>query len=416
MKRNEGSNRARTADWRPATCAVRGGTRRSEFGETSEALFLTSGFCYDSLEQAEARFADPSQGYTYTRQANPTVTMFEERLARIEGARWCRATATGMAAIAAPLFALLKTGDHVVAHRVLFGSSRWLLEEWLPRYGITASFVDARDTTAVRRACRDETRLLLVETPANPTMEILDLSALAGIAHAAGARLVVDNVFATPILQRPIDLGADLVVYSATKHIDGQGRVMGGAILGEDEELLENPLGPFLRHTGPTLSPFNAWVLLKGLETLPLRVEAASRSAKGIARHLAACGLEVRYPGLGDTPEAELARRQMRMGGSLIAFRLPTTGHGEEAEADDEAAALATARRFFDALEIIDIGNNLGDAKTIAAHPWSTTHRALDPQVRRAMGVSPDLVRLSVGLEDPRDLIADLDHALKATA
>ncbi|RMF15676.1 MAG: O-succinylhomoserine sulfhydrylase [Alphaproteobacteria bacterium] len=410
MKRNDGSDRAKTTHWRPATRAVRGGTRRSEFGETSEALFLTSGFSYDSLQQAEARFADPSQGHTYTRQANPTVEMFEERLALLEGAHWCRATATGMAAITATLFALLKAGDHVVAHRVLFGSTRWLLEEWLPRYGISADFVDATDAAAVRGACRDDTRLLLVESPANPTMEVLDLAALADIAHATGALFMVDNVFATPVLQRPMEFGADLVVYSATKHIDGQGRVMGGAILGRDEALLEDPLGPFLRHTGPSLSPFNAWVLLKGLETLPLRVEAMSKAAERIARHLASRGLDVRYPGLEGTPDAELARRQMRIGGSLIAFCLPSD------KGDDEEAELATAHRFFDALEIIDIGNNLGDARTIAAHPWSTTHRALDPQVRRAMGIGPALVRLSVGLEDPADLIADLDHALDQAA
>ncbi len=412
MKRDDGCDRAKTSGWRPATRAVRGGTRRSEFGETSEALLLTSGFCYDGLAEARARFADPARGHTYSRQANPTVEMFEERLALLEGARWCRATATGMAAIAAPLFALLRSGDHVVAHRVLFGSSRWLLEEWLPRYGIRASFVDATDPEAVRAACTADTRLLLVETPANPTMEILDLAALAGIARAADARLVVDNVFATPVLQRPMEFGADIVVYSATKHIDGQGRVLGGAILADDEDLLEDPLGPFLRHTGPTLSPFNAWVLLKGLETLSLRVEAMSKAAERIARHLAARGLAVRYPGLEGTPGAELARRQMRMGGSMIAFRLPAAGDADEAGDGDEAGA--SVHRFFDALRIIDVGNNLGDAKSIAAHPWSTTHRALAPAVRRAMGITPDLVRLSVGLEDPDDLIEDLDRALEA--
>ncbi len=398
MKAKTGIDPAITAHWREQTRAVRGGTRRSELHEASEALFLTSGFAYDSLAEAERRFADPAAGHTYSRQANPTVDMFEERLRLLEDAAFARATATGMAAIAACLFALLKAGERVLAHRVLFGSSRWLIGEWLPRYGIAGDVVDATRIDAVREMLRPETRLMLIETPANPTMEILDIAALAELCRANGTLLVVDNVFATPVLQKPLALGADLVVYSATKHIDGQGRVLGGAILGRDETLLEDPLGPFLRHTGPSLSAFDAWVLLKGLETLPLRLRAMSERAEAIARFLKARGLDVRYPGLPGTPDAELAGRQMAMGGSLIAFRLP--------------GGLEQAARFFDALEIIDIGNNLGDAKSIAAHPWTTTHRALPEDTRRALGIDEGLVRLSVGLEDVDDLIADLDQAL----
>ncbi len=400
MKARTGIDRAQTAGWREATRAVRGGTRRSELGESSEAPFLTSGFAYATLAEAERRFADPATGYTYSRQANPTVEMFEERLRLLEEAAFARATATGMAAIAACLLGLLRTGERVLGHRVLFGSSRWLMEEWLPRYGIAGETVDATDLAAVRAALRPETRLMLIETPANPTMEILDIAALAELCRANGTLLVVDNVFATPILQKPLALGADLVVYSATKHIDGQGRVLGGAILGRDEALLEDPLGPFLRHTGPTLSAFDAWVLLKGLETLPLRVRAMSERAETVARFLKARGLDVRYPGLPGTPGAALAHRQMAMGGSLIAVRLP--------------GGAARVTRFFDALEIIDIGNNLGDAKSIAAHPWTTTHRALPEETRRALGIDEGLVRLSIGLEDPDDLVADLDRALAA--
>ncbi len=400
MKAKTGIDHARTAGWREATRAVRGGTRRTELGEASEALFLTSGFVYDTLAEAERRFADPATGYTYSRQANPTVEMFEERLRLLEEAAFARATATGMAAIASCLFGLLKTGERVLAHHVLFGSSRWLMEEWLPRYGIAGDVVDATDLDAVKATLRPATRLMLIETPANPTMEILDIAALADLCRANGTLLVVDNVFATPILQKPLALGADLVVYSATKHIDGQGRVLGGAILGRDESLLDDPLGPFLRHTGPTLSAFDAWVLLKGLETLPLRVRAMSERAETVAHFLKARGLDVHYPGLPGTAGAELARRQMAMGGSLIAFRLPDGGD--------------RVTRFFDALQIIDIGNNLGDAKSIAAHPWTTTHRALPEETRRALGIDEGLVRLSIGLEDPDDLIADLDQALAA--
>ncbi|RMF72112.1 MAG: aminotransferase class I/II-fold pyridoxal phosphate-dependent enzyme [Alphaproteobacteria bacterium] len=400
MKAKTGIDPAQTTRWREATRAVRAGTRRSELGEASEALFLTSGFAYDTLAEAERRFADPATGYTYSRQANPTVEMFEERLRLLEDAAFARATATGMAAIAACLFALLRAGERVLAHRVLFGSSRWLLGEWLPRYGIAGDIVDATDLDAVKAALTPRTRLMLIESPTNPTLEILDIAALADICRANGTLLVVDNVFATPILQKPLALGADLVVYSATKHIDGQGRVLGGAILGQDEALLEEPLGPFLRHTGPTLSAFDAWVLLKGLETLPLRVRAMSERAETIAHFLSARGLDVRYPGLPGTPGAELARRQMAMGGTLVAFRLPSGGE--------------QVSRFFDALTIIDIGNNLGDVKSIAAHPWTTTHRALPEETRRELGIDEGLVRLSVGLEDPDDLIADLDHALAA--
>lgn len=399
MKTRTGADRSVTAHWRLATKLVRGGTQRSDFGETSEALFLSSGFAYDSAEIAEARFDKTLEGYTYTRQGNPTVSVFEERMALLEGAQAAAATASGMAAMNAALLGQLEAGDHVVASKALFGSCRWLIDELLPRYGIATTTVDGPSLQAWRDAVRGETTLFFLETPANPTLELIDIAAVADIARSAGAKLVVDNVFATPILQRPLDLGADMVCYSATKHIDGQGRTLGGVILGDEDTVVER-LGPFLRHTGPVLSPFNAWVLAKALETLELRVHAMCDRAEAIASALAADGVAARHPCLPDFPQRDLADKQMRRGGSLVTFTLP----GGKAE----------AFAFLNALEIIDISNNLGDARTIATHPWSTTHKAIAEPIRREMGIGEGMIRISAGLEDPADLIEDVRKAVKA--
>ena len=399
MKAGSGRDRSRTRNWRRATQAVRGGTLRSDLGETSEALFLTSGFAYEAAAEAEARFDGTAEGFTYSRQANPTVAMFEERMALLEGAEAAAATASGMAAMTAALLGLVRAGDHVIGARALFGSCRWLLDELLPRYGIATTIVDGTSLDAWRAAIRPETRLFFLETPANPTLEIVDIAAVAEIAHGAGARLVVDNVFATPVLQRPLALGADVVCYSATKHIDGQGRTLAGVVLGPEEIIVEE-LGPFLRHTGPVLSPFEAWLLLKSLETLDLRVHAMCDRAEALAHALADAGARVRHPSLPDFPQKALAARQMRRGGTVLTL--------------DLAGGRAAAFRFLDALEIVDISNNLGDAKSLATHPWSTTHKALDETTRRAMGITPGLVRLSAGLEDADDLVADVLRALEA--
>ncbi|MFZ5609985.1 MAG: O-succinylhomoserine sulfhydrylase [Pseudomonadota bacterium] len=397
MKRRSGGERARTRAWRPATQLVRGGTRRSEFDETSEALFLTSGFAYDAAEVAEARFKGAAPGYTYSRLSNPTVAMFEERMALIEGAEAARATASGMAAMTAALLCQLKSGDHVVAARALFGSCRWLVETLLPRYGIETTLVDGRDSEAWARARRPNTRLFFLETPANPTLDIVDITAVAALAHEAGARVIVDNVFATPILQKPLALGADIVAYSATKHIDGQGRVLGGVVLG-DAAFINDLLVPFLRNTGPAMSPFNAWVLLKGLETLGLRVAAMTASAQRLADWLAGRVARLVYPGRGDFPQSALAAKQMTAPGSIMSFFLDG--------GRDEAFALMNA------LELIDISNNIGDTRTLITHPASTTHQGLAEEARAALGISDGMLRLSVGLEDPGDLIADLEQAL----
>ncbi len=387
--------------WRRRTRLVHGGGQRSPFGETSEALFLTSGFCYGRAEEAADRFADRAPGYMYSRLANPTVRMFEERLALLEGAEEAAATATGMAAVNAALMCQLQAGDRVVAARLLFGSCHYILSEILPRFGIEVSLIDGTDLDAWEAALDRPTRLVFFETPGNPTLELVDIEAVARLAHRAGAKVIVDNVFATPILQRPLELGADLVVYSATKHIDGQGRCLGGAILCQ-REFREQTLQPYLKHTGPALSPFNAWVLLKGLETLELRMAAHGRSALTIARFLEAHpGVEtVLHPGLKSHPQHALARRQMADGGSLVAFR---TGGGQ-----------ARAFRVLNRLRLIAISNNLGDAKSLITHPATTTHQRFPAEERAALGITDDLLRLSVGLEDPADLIADLDQALAA--
>ncbi len=384
---------------RPRTLAVRAGLDRAR-QETSEAMFLTSGYAYDSAEQAAARFTGDDAGYIYSRFSNPTVEAFETRLAALDGARYCRATATGMAAVTATMLTLCSAGDHVVAARALFGSCRYVVEELCPRLGIAATLVDGKDLDAWRAAVRPETKALFLETPSNPTLELVDIAAVAEIAHDAGAKLVVDNVFATPVLQRPFDLGADVVVYSATKHIDGQGRVLGGAVLMNDEAYLKDQLQPFLRNTGPALSAFNAWVLLKGLETLELRVRAAQESAAALADQLAAADrvMKLFYPGRDDHPQRAIAERQMAGGGTLIAFEVE----------GGEAAAF----RFLNALQVVDISNNLGDAKSLATHPRTTTHHRIGEEARLELGVTPGLLRLSVGLEDPRDLADDLERAL----
>ena len=385
--------------WRPRTRLVHGGSRRSDFGETSEALFLTSGFCYVRAEDAADRFADRTPGYTYSRVANPTVRMFEERLASFEGAEEAAATATGMAAVHAALMSQLRAGDRVVAARLAFGSCHYVLTEILPRFGVEVALVDGGDLDAWAAALDVPARLVFFETPGNPTLELIDIAAVAGLAHQAGARVIVDNVFATPVLQRPFELGADLVVYSATKHIDGQGRCLGGAILC-DRALRSEVLQPYLKHTGPALSPFNAWVLLKGLETLDLRMHQHCQSALALARFLEEHPgvAEVSYPGLPSHPQHALASRQMGAGGGLVAWR---TGGGQ-----------ARAFAVLDRLRLIAISNNLGDAKSLITHPATTTHQRFSAAERDRLGITDDLLRLSIGLEDPADLIEDLDQAL----
>ncbi|MFQ5563259.1 MAG: O-succinylhomoserine sulfhydrylase [Parvularculaceae bacterium] len=386
--------------WRPRTKAVRAGLNRA-FQETSEALFLTSGYAYEGPEEAAARFAGEAPGYIYSRFSNPTVEMFERRLAALEGAAHARATATGMAAVTAALFSQLSAGDHMVSSRALFGSCRYVAGDLAARFGIETSFVNGADTDAWRGAVRPETKVFFLETPSNPGLQIVDIAAVAGIAHEAGARFVVDNVFATPVLQRPIEHGADIVVYSATKHLDGQGRVLGGAVLSDDDVFVNDQLQPFLRNTGPALSPFNAWVLVKALETLELRVMAMCETAAALANRLAEAGGPVKrllYPGRADHPQADITRKQMTAGGSLIAFELDG---GQEA-----------AFRFLNALSLFDVSNNLGDAKSLATHPRTTTHFRLSEEARLEQGVTPGLVRLSVGLEDYEDLWNDLSTAL----
>ena len=387
--------------YRPATQLVHGGVARTSFGETAEALFLTSGYVYDSAEQAEATFAGTASHYQYSRIANPTVTMLEDRLAAIEGAEACRATATGMAAVHAALLSHVKTGDRVVASRALFGSCHWIVSTLLPRFGVRTEFVDGGDLAQWREALSRPANLVLLESPSNPMLEIVDLAAIARLAHAAGALVVVDNVFATPLLQKPLALGADVVVYSCTKHIDGQGRVLGGAVLGS-AKWVEEVLQPFIRNTGPSMSPFNAWLLLKGLETLALRVNAACASAASIADFLAAQrGVSrVLYPTRADHPQRELAMRQMSAGGTLVTFEL--TG-GKDA-----------AFRAMNAFRLIAVSNNLGDSKSLATHPATTTHMKIGPEERRRLGITDGTIRLSVGLEDAEDIKEDLAQALAA--
>lgn len=389
--------------WRPETQLVHGGTLRSEFGETSEALFLTQGYVYRSAEQAEARFKDEDPGFIYSRFSNPTVSMFEERMRLLEGAEAARATATGMAAVTSAILSCLRAGDHIVAARALFGSCRYVVEDLCPRFGIASTLVDGTRLDEWRRAFRPETKLVFFETPANPTLDLVDIRAVSEMAHAAGAIVVVDNVFATPLLQKPLQHGADVVVYSATKHIDGQGRCLGGVVL-SSEKFLKDHLHTFLRQTGPSLSPFNAWVMLKGLETLPVRVRAQCESARIVADHLAKhrAVTRVLYCGRPDHPQAELARRQMTAGGQVVTIEL--------------AGGKPAAFRFLNALRLVLISNNLGDAKSLVTHPATTTHQRLKPEQRAELGISDGMVRLSVGLEAVEDLLDDLDRALTAAA
>ena len=395
--------RERERAWAPATQLVRGGTERSRHGETSEALYLTSGFVYDTAAQGDARTAGDEAGYVYGRFGNPTVTMFEDRLALIEGAEACQATATGMAAVFASLMSQLRAGDHVVASRVMFGACHVVIDELLPRYGIESDLVDGTDLRAWESALRPETRCVFLESPGNPTMAIVDIAAVSALAHSVGARVIVDNVLGMPMVQRPLALGADIVVYSTTKHIDGQGRALGGAILGGNDFFADD-LVPFMRTTGPVMSPFNAWVMLKGLETLELRTarmcETAARLAAFLESHPAVAA--VHYPGLPSHPQHALAAKQMSRGGSVVAF--------------DLAGGREAAFRFLDALALIDISNNLGDAKSLATHPASTTHQKIGADARATLGIDDGLVRLSVGLEAESDLRGDLENALQAAA
>ncbi|HIJ39149.1 MAG TPA: O-succinylhomoserine sulfhydrylase [Rhodospirillaceae bacterium] len=388
-------------NWRLATRLVRGGQQRTSFCETSEALFLNSGYVYESALEAEQSFDGTRERYVYSRFRNPTVSVFEERLALVEGAEVCRATASGMAAVHAALFCQIRAGDRVVAARALFGSCSWILGDLLPRFGVEVVFVDGVDLSQWEAALAKPTRCVFIETPSNPTLEIIDIQAVAALTHAAGGRLIVDNVFATPLLQRPLQLGADIVVYSATKHIDGQGRCLGGAILCE-AAFLNDILGPFLRHTGPCMSPFNAWVLLKGLETLELRVSRHVANAERIANFLAeqVTIAKTLYPGLASHPQYDLAKRQMSGGGAIVSFVL--------------REGKAQAFRVLDRLNLVDISNNLGDAKSLITHPWTTTHQSRSAEEKLQMGISEGLLRLSVGLEDVEDLITDLRQALSA--
>ncbi|WP_370375355.1 O-succinylhomoserine sulfhydrylase [Isoptericola sp. b515] len=394
---------------RPATLAVRGGHRRSDFSETSEAMFLTQGYTYDSAADAEAAFAGDHSRFVYSRYGNPTVRTFEERLRLIEGAEACYSTATGMSAVFTTLAALVRSGSRIVSARALFGSTNVIYDEILAKWDVQVDLVDGHVTSQWEEALATTADVVFFETPSNPMQELVDVRRVCELAHAAGAVVVVDNVFATPVLQRPLELGADIVVYSATKHVDGQGRVLGGAILGP-REFLSGPVETFLRHTGPSLSPFNAWVLLKGLETLDVRVRAQNASALQLAEYLeSADGVTgVRYPFLASHPQHELAKAQQTGGGTVVTFDL--------AVPDDATPEQAKQRtfRFLDALQIVDISNNLGDAKSLVTHPATTTHRRLGAEGRAAVGIHETTVRLSVGLEDPLDIVEDVAQALRA--
>lgn len=386
--------------YHPETRLVHSGTLRSQFAETSEALFLTQGYVYDTAEQCEARFKGDDPGFIYSRYSNPTVAMFEQRMAALEGAETARALATGMAAVTTAILAPLKAGDHVVAAKALFGSCRYVVEDLLPRYGIESTLVDGLDLDQWRKAMRANTKTCFIESPTNPTLDVLDISGIAEIAHQAGARLIVDNVFATPIWQSPLALGADVVVYSATKHIDGQGRTLGGVILSSNAFVQEH-LQTFIRQTGPSISPFNAWILLKGLETLGVRVRQQTESAAAIAEVLASHPKVSRlvYPGRPDHPQAALVKKQMRAGSTLIGFEVQ--------------GGKAAAFRCLNALKIARISNNLGDAKSLVTHPATTTHQRLAPEIRAGLGIGESFIRYSAGLEHKDDLIEDLVTALE---
>jgi O-succinylhomoserine sulfhydrylase len=387
--------------WRPQTAMVHSGTLRSGFGETSEAIYLTQGYVYESAEAAEARFKGEQPGFIYSRYANPTVDMFEKRMCALEGAEDARATASGMAAVTASLLCAARAGDHIVAARALFGSCRWVIETLAPKYGIETTLVDGTRDEEWEKAVRPNTKFFFLESPTNPTLEVIDIAFVAKLANSVGARLIVDNVFATPLQQKPFELGAHIVVYSATKHIDGQGRCLGGIVL-SDKKWIDENLHDYCRHTGPSLSPFNAWTLLKGLETLPLRVKQQTESAGKVADFLAGQKAVTRliYPGRADHPQADIVKKQMSGGSTLICFDLKG---GKQAAFD-----------FENALEIVRISNNLGDAKSLITHPATTTHKSLNDAARAELGIGPGTLRISVGLEDVDDLIEDIDQALKS--
>jgi O-succinylhomoserine sulfhydrylase len=398
MKRNTGQDRSITSQWRPATQAVRGGTVRSEWGETSEALILSSGYTYDDAETVAARFAGEAEGMTYSRLQNPTVEMLEHRIALMEGAEAARCQATGMAAMTTALLCQLETGDHVVAARAAFGSCRWLTDSLLPKWGITTTTIDSRDNDAWKAAIQPNTKVFFFETPANPTMDIVDMAYVCGLAREHGITSVVDNAFATSVLQRPLDFGADVVAYSATKMMDGQGRVLAGAVAGSNAFINEKLL-PFQRNTGPNLSPFNAWVVLKGLETLELRAMRQSENALAVGRFLEGRVPTMLHPGLPSHPQHNLAAVQMKAFGPIFAFVLD--------------GGRKQAMGLLNALELVDISNNIGDSRSLMTHPSSTTHHSVGPEARAAMGVVEGMIRMNVGLEDPQDVIDDLDQALR---
>jgi O-succinylhomoserine sulfhydrylase len=398
MKKTTGLDRSITSKWRPATQAVRGGTWRSEHGETSEALFLSSGFTYDDAETVAARFAGEAEGMTYSRLQNPTVQMLEERIALMEGAEACRAQATGMAAMTTALLCQLRQGDHVVAARAAFGSCRWLTDELLPRWGISTTTIDSRNNDEWAAAIKPNTKVFFFETPANPTMDIVDMAYVCGLAKQHNITTVVDNAFATSVLQRPMDFGADVVAYSATKLMDGQGRVLAGAVCASQQWIDEHLL-PFQRNTGPNLSPFNAWVVHKGLETLELRAMKQSENALVVGKFLEGRVPEMLHPGLPSHPQHNLAMAQMKACGPIFSFVLD--------------GGRSQAHGLLNALELIDISNNIGDARSLMCHPASSTHHGMGPEGREAMGVGEGMIRINVGLEDPADLMEDLDSALK---
>lgn len=386
-------------NWRPATKLVHGGTLRSQFGEMSEAIFLTQGFYYNSSEAAEARFKGEDDGFIYARYGSPTNDMFEKRMCLLEGAEDARATASGMAAVSAAILCQLKAGDHILAARALFGSCRWVVETLAPKYGIEFTLIDGKHLENWEKAIRPNTKVFFLESPTNPTLEVVDIAGVAKLANQIGAKVVVDNVFATPLFQKPLELGAHVVVYSATKHIDGQGRVLGGVVL-SSKEWIDANLHDYFRHTGPAMSPFNAWVLLKGMETMALRVRQQTENAAKIADFLAnhSAVSKVIYPGRKDHPQAEIIARQMTGGSTLVAFELK----------GGKSAAFA----FQNALDIISISNNLGDAKSLITHPATTTHKNLSEDARGELGIGPGMVRYSAGIEDVEDLIEDFDQAL----
>ena len=399
MKRDTGQNRAITRRWKPATQAVRGGTWRSEQGETSEALFLNSGYCYDDAETVAARFAGEAEGMVYSRMQNPTVAMLEERIALLEGAEACRTQATGMASMTAALLCQLSAGDHIVAGRAAFGSCRWIIDNVLARFGIENTIVDATDNAAWEAAIRPNTKVFFFETPANPTLDIVDMGYVCGLARAHGIITVVDNAFATPVLQKPMEFGADVVAYSATKMMDGQGRVLAGAVCGTEQWINEKLL-PFQRNTGPIIAPFNAWIVLKGLETLELRAYKQSENALAVGKFVESRVPRILHPGLASHPQHNLAMSQMSAAGAIFSFVLD--------------GGRAQAMALCNALELIDISNNFGDSKSLNCHPASTTHNNMGEEGRALAGVGEGMLRINVGLEDPEDLIADLDQAFSA--